>query len=307
MTPLSPFQGVITALVTPFDHSGKIDLHAFEKLILQQKAAGIHGVVILGSTGESPTLLPEEGEALVYEALAHQTPTFRVYVGSGSSSTAFTCERTKKLISLENKGQQVAGVMVVVPPYNKPTPAHLVKHFTEICQSFPLINFCLYNVPGRTGSNLPPHAFAQIASQCPNVVALKEACGVPTVFTEHILALEQKGVNRKINLLTGDDATFVPSLLAGADGVISVASHLIPQKFLEIWKALQAQDFALLKRLHKETYSLNSGLFRVPNPVGVKYLLAKQGLCKAYVRPPLYEVTAEEGQGLSSLLQERTA
>lgn len=298
----NPFSGVMTAVITPFLPDKKIDFESFHRILESQKKAGIHGVVILGSTGENATLTEQEAQSLVQEALEHRTDDFHIYVGTGTNNTQTTIEKSIYFSQLKSKsGKKADGVMVVTPYYNKPSQRHLILHYKEVCSAIPDTPVCLYNVPGRTGVNLQPSTLAQIALENPNLVAIKEAAGNLNAITEMRLELNQMG-KQHVLILSGDDATFCPAMLCGADGVISVTTHLMPHVMLDMWSAVRQGHFEHARDLHLKSYSLNNGIFSVPNPVGVKCLLSERNMCENVLRAPLYPATGDEVIHLKKLL-----
>jgi 4-hydroxy-tetrahydrodipicolinate synthase len=298
-----PFSGVITAIITPFKTDGEVDFPTFHNLLKLQKKAGIHGVVVLGTTGENPTLTELESEKLVLAALEHRSEDFHIYVGSGTNDTKQTITKSIKYSNLKFEKNKPDGIMVVTPYYNKPNNRHLIRHFKEVFQEIPNTPTCVYNVPSRTGINLSPQTFAQIAFENSNVVAIKEAAGNVNAITE--MRIELNKINKKdISILSGDDATYTPALLSGANGVISVTTNLIPTAMIDIFHAIKNGDFQKAQKLHLDTYCINSGIFVVPNPVGIKWMLSYFKFCENYLRPPLYSPDLNEIQQLTSILEQ---
>ena len=288
------FTGVLTALATPFNEDFTIDVPSLRKILGLQRDAGLHGVVVCGTTGESPTLTSAEKDLLVATALEFQTENFRIYVGTGSYSTAETIAASKHFAELKAHGQSVAGVMVVTPYYNKPNQTGLREHFLAVAKAVPNTPVCLYNVPGRTGCTLQPATLVAIAKEAKNVVAIKEAAGDIRVVTEMSMALQRANLAAQVSILSGDDPTFAAALLCGATGVISVTTHVIPSAMLGMWKAARDGDLAKLSRLHTETYPVNSQFFCAPNPTPLKWALEKLGCCKNILRAPLTPLEANE-------------
>ncbi|APJ04315.1 4-hydroxy-tetrahydrodipicolinate synthase [Silvanigrella aquatica] len=299
-----PFSGVITAIATPFHDKGEIDFKAFDSLLAYQKKAGIHGAVVLGTTGENAALSEQESEALVLAALEHQTENFHIYVGTGTNYTKTTIEKSIKYSQLKSaQGKKTNGVMVVTPYYNKPSQSCLVKHYNEVAQAVKDTPLCIYNVPSRTGINLLPQTLANIVLENENVVAIKEAAGNVNAIVEMRNALDQ--INKQnVLILSGDDATYAPALLCGASGVISVTSHIIPKVLIQILEAYQKGNFKELQRLHLATYCINNGIFAVPNPIGVKWMLSHLGICGKTLRAPLYPAEGKEQELLSCILDQ---
>ncbi|MEY4065264.1 MAG: hypothetical protein RIR26_1472 [Pseudomonadota bacterium] len=300
---IKPFTGVLTALATPFKPDLSIDVPALRRLLQLQKQSGLHGVVVCGTTGESPTLLKEEKDLLVATALEYQSDSFRIFVGTGSNSTQETIETTKHFASFKAHNQSPAGVMVVTPYYNKPTQTGLKEHFLATAAAVPHTPVCLYNVPGRTGCSLQPKTLVEIASSATNVVAIKEAAGDVRVVSEMAIALKEAGLQTRVGILSGDDPTFAPALLCGASGVISVTTHLIPSAMLSMWKAAQKGDFALLSELHLKTYPVNTQLFCAPNPIPLKWALSHLGLIDNVLRPPLSALEENEVKAVAQSLE----
>jgi len=297
------FYGVISALSTPFKLSGDLDLESFHHQIKLQKQAGINGIVVLGSTGEAATLSSEEAKELIYAALEHQNENFQIYVGSGTNSTKTTIEKSIEFSSIESHGKSIDGLLIVTPFYNKPQQEHLISHYHEVCSQISETPVCLYNVPGRTGVNMSANTLCAIASQNKNVVAIKEAAGQITAIADMRSLLNKQNLNEFL-ILSGDDATFAPALLSGANGIISVTSNLIPKAMCDILKYSEANEWNQVKDLHLKTYQLQNGISCVTNPVGIKYLLSQVSLCQNILRAPLYAANEHEGKELSSLLSD---
>jgi 4-hydroxy-tetrahydrodipicolinate synthase len=215
---VSPFRGSLVALKTPMHADGSLDMEAFRRLVEFHADSGTEGVVVAGTTGESPCLEPRELEALLKAAIEAAAGRVPVIGGSGTNSTAKTIELTRLV---ERAGADAA--LVVTPYYNRPTQEGLYRHYEAVAAStgLPVI---LYNVPGRTACDLKPETAARLAA-IGNVVALKEA--VPG--TERVLRLREL-VGDAFGLLSGDDATSMAFMLAGGDGVISVTANVAPRK-----------------------------------------------------------------------------
>lgn len=301
-----PFSGVLTAIVTPFTKQNQVDLPAFKNIVRMQKKMGIHGIVVSGTTGESPTLSSDERDALVKAALEERTDAFHVYVGTGSNDTQASVELSVRFANFSHAGQKPDGVMAVVPYYNKPSPEGLKAHFSAIANAVPKTPLCIYNVPGRTVTSLPVKTFVEIAEHCANVAAVKEAAGNVQIVTELRRALSSSATlkARNIQILSGDDPTFAPAMLCGANGVISVTAHIIPEAMLEILKAAQEGRFADVQRLHLATYPINTQLFCAPNPVPLKYVLSKVGFCENVLRLPLVVASEAEVKTIERALAE---
>jgi 4-hydroxy-tetrahydrodipicolinate synthase len=297
---MQAFSGVLTAIATPFDAKGNIDTKAFGGLLKHLKDAGTHGVVVAGTTGESPTLDKSEKKDLIQIALECQSENFGIYAGTGTNSTKETVQNTAEALEIESKGRRINGAMIVVPYYNRPTPDGQKAHFKEVFTAFKSQKFCLYNVPGRTAACLSPTTAVELFEEHTNCVAIKEAAGQVNVIGALALALRQRNMHREI--LSGDDATFAPALLCGATGVISVSSHIIPTTMVAMWAAWANNDLMLLQRLHLASLQLNTDLFCTPNPIGLKWALSEMGLCKNSFRLPLTAANETDIKILKSAL-----
>lgn len=276
---LTPPAGSITALATPFTPGGEVDLDAWQRLLLGQRDGGSRGVVVAGSTGEAAALYDVEYDALLRVAVETIGGELQVLAGTGLSNTAKTIEQTRRAAAL---GADVA--LVVTPPYVRPTQAGLIAHFTAIADdgALPVV---LYNVPGRTGCDLLPDTAAQLCGH-PRIVGIKEARSEPERM-QALLTLRGDG----FAVLSGDDATAARALLAGADGVISVASNALPSAFRLLCALAAAGDadgaMALVARLQPVFDYLNVEL----NPVAIKALLGHLGIGPR-VRLPLLPLSA---------------
>ena len=273
------FRGTFTALVTPF-HNGGIDVSAFEKLIENQIASGISGVVAVGTTGESPTLSHDERQELIRLAVATVKKRCQVLAGTGSNATQHAVADTKKA---EQLGAD--GALLVAPYYNKPSQEGLFRHFKTIADatSLPII---LYNIPGRCGVDIAPDTVARLAKACRNVVSIKEASGSVERVSELRARLPQP-----FTILSGDDSLTLPFMAVGAVGVVSVASNLFPAQVCALVRAYECGDAKLAANLHNKMFPLFKDLFIEPNPVPVKTALNWRGAMSAEVRLPLCEMS----------------
>ncbi len=271
--------GVHTALVTPFTASGDLDLDAYRRLCERQLAAGIHGLVVCGTTGETPTLDPAEWEALVRATVGLAAGRVPVTAGCGTNNTATTaaaCTRAREL------GADAA--LVVLPYYNKPNPAGHHAHLEAAAAAgLPLV---AYHVPGRTGQRLDTALLAALTTR-DGVVALKEATGDVT-FGSDVIGLVDRPV------LSGDDFSFYPLMCVGAAGVISVVSNVDPLSTVALAEAARDGDMASGAQLHHFLQPLIRWLFSDTNPVPTKAALAALGLCEPATRLPLWPMPADQ-------------
>ena len=288
-------RGIFTALISPFHSDGSLDWAAYEKLIRSQIAAGIHGVVPVGTTGESPVLTTEEKKSLILKAVELcKGSSTQVVAGTGSNDTQETVE-----FSRWASDHGVNGVLVVTPYYNKPSASGMEEHFTAVANEIkcPLV---LYNVPGRTGTSLTPQTISRLAKH-PRITAIKEASGNLT-FASDIMD-QCREDQTQIDFLSGDDATFLASLAIGAVGTISVASNLFPKEMVALQAAWDRGDAAGALKIHSKFYPLFRDLFVESNPVPIKAALSAQGVCSAQVRAPLTSLTTPSKQKLNHALQ----
>jgi 4-hydroxy-tetrahydrodipicolinate synthase len=273
-------RGVWTALVTPFTDQGEIDINSFREILRNQLEAGVAGVIPCGTTGESPTLSLKEKKTLIQTALEECKGTStKVVAGAGSNDTQATVEFSK-WASI----QGVDGILVVTPYYNKPSQAGMELHYQTIadavsCEVIP------YNVPSRTGVSLTAETIFKL-SKHPRIRSIKEATGNVAFASEIIDQGLSKG-GPSLDILSGDDATYLPLLAVGAAGVISVASNLIPRVFVSIQKAMDLGQIREATKIHQEYYPVFRDLFVESNPVPIKFAMASMGWCTSRVRSPL--------------------
>jgi 4-hydroxy-tetrahydrodipicolinate synthase len=271
--------GTYTALVTPF-RDGKVDETALTRLLEAQIAGGVDGVVPVGTTGESATLTMEEHLRVIELTTQVVNKRVKVYAGTGSNSTAEAI-----YLTLEAKKRGVDGFLIVSPYYNKPSQAGVFAHYSALAEAawLPIIT---YSVPGRTGAEIGVDTMASLALKHPNIVAIKEAGGSIERFSQLRQALPDD-----VAILSGDDSMTLPALAVGANGVISVASNLIPKQVGDMVRAFQGGSWTDAEQLHRLYYPLFRDLFIEPNPVPVKTALARQGWMTEDVRLPLVPLT----------------
>src|SRR5947208_5359629 len=286
------FRGTFTALVTPF-RDGGIDVSAFEKLIETQIAAGITGIVAIGTTGESPTLSHEEREQLIRLAVTTANKRCLVLAGTGSNATQHAVADT---IMAEKLG--VDGALLVAPYYNKPSQEGLFRHFKAIAgaTSLPIM---LYNIPGRCSVDIPPETVVRLAEACRNIVSIKEASG----SVERVAELRRR-LPDEFTILSGDDSLTLPFMLVGAAGVVSVATNLFPSEVCALVRACESGDLKSAGTLHRKLLPLFKDLFIEPNPVPVKTALGWRGVISGEVRLPLCEMSEANQDRLRKTLEE---
>ena len=274
------FRGTFTALVTPF-RDGEVDAPAFERLIEGQIAAGINGIIAVGTTGESPTLSNDEREQVIRLAVEIAAGRCQVLAGTGSYSTRAAIAATT---AAEKMG--VDGALIVAPYYNKPSQEGLFRHFQAIARATAL-PIMLYNIPGRCGVDIGADVVERLAYDCGNVVSIKEASGSVDRVSELRVRMPEA-----FTILSGDDALTMPFMAVGAVGVVSVASNLLPAEVCALVDAFRRGDLENAQRLHRQLAPIFKDLFIEPNPVPVKTALAWRGEMSNEVRLPLCEMTA---------------
>lgn len=285
------FGQVITAMVTPFDSQGEIDYAATESLINHLINTGTDGLVVAGTTGESPTLSTEEKVSLFKHVVQVVKGRIPVIAGTGGNNTKASIELTKLA---EEAG--VDAIMLVTPYYNKPSQEGLYQHFKAIAESTKL-PIMLYNIPGRSAVNLLPETIIRLA-QVENIVAVKEASGNLEAMAEIIAQTDDN-----FTLYSGDDSLTLPVLAIGGVGVVSVASHIIGQELQEMISLFKKGEVDKAASLHRHLLPLMKTLFIAPNPVPVKEALVLQGHRVGSVRLPLTPLTDEQRNQLRRVMQ----
>jgi len=270
--------GSLVAIVTPMTADGALDWPAWDRLLDFHMGEGTDGIVIAGTTGESPALGVEEIEELTRRAVTRCQGRVRVIVGAGTNCTATTVARSRALSRLG-----VDAVMFVTPYYNKPPQEGLYRHFMAAADAS-AVPVVLYNVPSRTGADLLPHTVGRLARH-PRIVALKEA--VPQLSRLREL---QAVVPPHFDLLSGDDATAIEFIAAGGRGVISVTANVAPRRMHEASTAAQSGDFQRARAIDSELQPLHRDLFVEANPIPVKWAVARMGLIGHALRLPLVEL-----------------
>ena len=268
--------GTITALVTPFAKDGSVDYGRLQALVEAQTAAGVEGICSVGTSGESPTLSHEEHHKVIEKTIEYAGGKCLVIAGTGANSTSEAVSLTKAVIAMGGADASLQ----VTPYYNKPNAEGLYRHFMTIADlGLPVV---LYNVPGRSGREIPLDVVARLAAH-PNVVAIKEAAG----SVDRVSAI--KNVVPDFTVVSGDDSLALPMISVGASGVISVASNVIPREMGDMVRSALAGDFAAARAMHAKYYRLFRDLFIDVNPVMVKEALALMGRCERVFRLPLCE------------------
>lgn len=284
---------VIVAMVTPFAADGSVDYAIAERLADHLIAAGNDGIVVCGTTGESPTLTWEEEYELFCVVRDTVGSRGTVIAGTGSNSTAEAVEATEKAAKLG-----LDATLQVVPYYNKPPQAGLYRHFAAIAKGCPDLPLMLYNVPGRTGCNLDPETVGQLA-EIENIIAIKEASG----NLEQVCRLRRLTPS-EFAIYSGDDYWTLPLLAVGAKGVVSVASHLVADRLQQMINEFVAGNVGKARDIHLQLFPLFRALFWTANPIPIKAALKLKGWQLGDLRSPLLELAPEQTESLQELLRE---
>lgn len=287
---MKTFKGSGVALVTPFQTDGSIDFAALKALVALQIKGGTDFLVVQGTTGESPTLSQDEKRLVLDTVLEVNNGQLPVVYGVGGNNTLGLEALLKNIPS------GVDGILSVSPYYNKPIQKGIVAHFKMVA-SFTDLPIILYNVPGRTGSNMSPETTLELA-EISNVVAVKEASGNMEQIMD-IIRQRKPG----FGVLSGDDNLTMPLIAAGADGVISVVANAFPERFSQMVHASMSGNLELAKQAHYDLFSVTKMFFEEGNPGGVKVALAARGLMQETMRLPLHPVS----EGLRTRIQAETA
>src|SRR5687767_7150434 len=288
-------RGCATALITPFKKDGSIDDDCFRALVSRQIKGGVNLLVPCGTTGESVTMSESERLRVIRMSVEVAKGTkVKVIAGTGSNNTAATIDFTRRA---RESGADAA--LVVAPYYNKPTQAGMFAHFSEIARSVRGFPIMLYNVPGRTSSNISADTTLKLAEKHENIVATKEASGN---FSQVMEILKNRPKNFK--LFSGDDATALPFIALGADGLVSVCSNEIPRETSRmIEKALDGAHTAA-RKLHYQILSLMEANFIESSPAPCKFVMKEMGLLEENLRLPLVPVTKETQMKLRAVIKE---
>ncbi len=286
-------RGCGTALVTPFQSDGSLDKPALRALVEWQVASKIDFLVPCGTTGETPTLAPDEISQVIETTIEVAGGKVPIVAGATSNSTREAVEKAKAVARI----QGVDAILTASPYYNKPTQEGQYQHFAAIAQAVekPLV---LYNVPGRTGTNIEPATLARLA-EIKNIIAVKEASGSITQIAEACNAVPEGFL-----VFSGDDAVTLPVIALGGVGIISVASNEIPKEMAEMTRAALANDWATARKLHRKYLALMQANFIESNPLPVKAVLAMMGKIGEHYRLPLVPMKKETRAKLEKIAAE---
>jgi len=285
------FTGTYTAIVTPF-RQGKVDEAALERLIRAQVRAGVDGIVPVGTTGESPTVDYEEHVRIIERSVKFAGGKIKVLAGTGGNSTT-------EAVYLTERAEKVGadGSLQVAPYYNKPTQEGLFQHFREVARHTRL-QIVLYSIPGRCGIEIGVDTVKRLAQYCKNIIGIKEAGGNADRVSQLRAAL-----GPRFEIMSGDDSLTLPFMAVGAQGVISVASNVIPRQVAQMVEAYAAGKTRAALKLHQQYYPLFKDLFIESNPVPVKAALAMLGQIEEEYRLPLVPMSAKNRETLRATMK----
>lgn len=284
-------KGVFTALITPFKKDSSLDREGFDTLIDYQLKSDVDGIVVLGTTGEAPTLSEEEQKWICKRAIELSKGKKQIWIGTGSYSTELVIKKTN-----EAKDIGADGALIVTPYYNKPTQEGLYQHFKKVAEStrFPYI---LYNIQGRTGQNLATETLRRLMD-LNELVGVKEASGNLNQIMD-VIEMARPG----FSVLSGDDNLTYPTIALGGHGVVSVLSNLIPDDIADLTRLALMGKMEQARQMHFKLLPLFNGAFIETNPSPLKYLMKRSGLPSGPVRLPLVDVSRETEQKLDALWQ----
>ncbi|MGJ6412675.1 4-hydroxy-tetrahydrodipicolinate synthase [Listeria monocytogenes] len=284
---------VITAMVTPIHpKKDKVCKKRIHHLVNHLIKNGSDGLVIAGTTGESPTLSHDEKIKLFRQVIETNDGRAKLIAGTGSNNTAETIAFTKEVAELGG----IDAVLIVAPYYNKPNQDGLYAHFAAVSEASDL-PVVIYNIPGRSVVNIEPETIIRLA-KLPNIVGVKESSGNLDNISKIIAETSDD-----FQVYSGDDSLTLPILAVGGNGVISVASHVVGNEMQEMIQAFERGEVQKAAQIHRELLPLMNGLFSVPNPAPTKYLLNQQGISVGPVRLPLVDLNAEQGTKLQAILE----
>lgn len=287
------FRGTGTAIVTPFHKEGNIDFKSFETLINHQIENGVNYIVFLGTTGEAVTLSPDEQTAVINYAVEIVEGRVPVVVGIGGNNTQAITD-TMQSTSFDG----IDAVLSVSPYYNKPQPNGLYYHYREIASACP-VPVIMYNVPGRTGSNIDSDTCLRIAHDVNNIIAVKEASKDLEQCARII-----KDKPESFLVISGSDELTLPFMALGGDGVISVIANAFPGEFSKMVTLCLENRFEDARKLHLHLLDIIHAIYEEGSPSGVKAVLSRKGLCKNVVRLPLAKVSKGLYNRIFKLVQE---
>ena len=287
------FKGTGVAIVTPFNKDKTVDNKSLIKVVNHIVTGGVEYIVVLGTTGESVTLTKEEKKSVISTVVNTVNKRVPVVLGLGGNNTQEIIESLNKLSEVK----QVDAILSVSPYYNKPNQRGIYEHYKAIAKACPL-PLILYNVPGRTSSNISAETTLKLANECKNIIGIKEASGNIEQAMKII-----KYRPKDFLVISGDDSLTLPMIACGADGVISVVANAFPKDYSEMTRQILAGNVKKAQQLHYKLTDITEQLFADGNPAGIKAALDILGICKPVVRLPLVEVNSETRKKLEELIK----
>ena len=283
--------GVFTALATPLTTSGQVDYPALERLLAAQLSAGVHGIVLLGTTAETPTLSAQEKKQLLDFCVPRLAGKCKIIIGTGSNSTTTAVENTRGVLPYKPDA-----ALVVTPYYNKPNPSGLIGHYKAVAEvGLPLV---MYHIPGRTGLKVPAHVLARLLQEVPQICGIKES----DYDMAHVTDTATRYAKR-LDYLCGNDDLFPEYLSIQAAGIISAAANIFAPAFVKIYNLFKAGKTNESFELFALLYPLIKACYLETNPTCIKYMLAQKGFGTETVRLPLGEISPEHKEQIDALLK----
>lgn len=286
------FQGTGVAIITPFFNNGEIDFDGLSRLLEHIITNGIDFIVALGTTSEAVTLTADEKKEVMAFVIQTVNGRLPVVMGMGGNNTAAVVEEIKS-----TNFEGIGGILSVAPYYNKPNQRGIFQHFSQIAEVSP-VPIILYNVPGRTSSNIQARTVLKLAEKYANIVAVKEASGDLMQVMQII-----KDKPNDFNVLSGDDALTFPMMALGAKGVISVVANAFPAEFSKMVNLTFEGDYKKARKIHYAILEIIDQLFADGNPAGIKAALSILNICENNLRLPMVAVTDQHFSELESLIQ----
>lgn len=284
-------KGVYTAAVTPFGSDGKIDFPALGGFLDAQIAAGVDGLVLLGTTAETATLSAREKEELLHFAVKRINKRVKIIIGTGANSTAQTVENTKAALPYAPEA-----ALVVTPYYNKPNPNGLIAHYKEVAKAgLPIV---LYHIPGRTGLKVPMNVMSKLLAEVPEIIGVKES----DYDMAHVTDMAVRYSN-KISYLCGNDDLFPEYLAVNSAGIVSAAANVFAPAFVSIYKDFKAGDTHGAFQTFAKLYPFIKACYLETNPTCIKYMLSRLGVCGGALRLPLAEIDDATKAKIDALLE----
>ncbi len=283
--------GIFTALATPFTQDGQIDFNALERLLTAQLNSHVDGIVLLGTTAETPTLSADEKKQILDFCVPRLAGKCKIIIGTGTNNTQSTVENTRAVLPYKPDA-----VLVVTPYYNKPNPAGLIAHYKAVAEvGLPVV---LYHIPGRTGLKVPDNVLADLLTAVPQIIGVKES----DYDAAHVMqtAVSYAG---KLDYLCGNDDLFPHYLASNAAGIISAAANVFAPAFVQIYRLFQTGKTKESFELFAQVYPFIKACYLETNPTCIKYMLAKRGVGTPAVRLPLGEISAVHKTHIDNLLK----